>query len=144
MTDYMLSTNRDDMQLDVIRRFLDASYWSANIRDEIVREAIANSIVIGAFDRTSGRQVAYARVVTDYATFAWLCDVFVDEEHRGRGLSHAMIEELHRHPRLQTLRRWCLATRDAHTLYESYGYVPVAAGNWLERRMPVEAWQQAR
>lgn len=143
MTDYRLSTNRDDMQLNVIRGFLDASYWSANILEEIVREAIANSVVIGVFDRASGKQVAYARAVTDYATFAWLCDVFVDEQHRGRGLSHAMIEELHRHPQLQTLRRWCLATRDAHSLYESHGYVPVAARNWLERRMPVEAWQTA-
>ena len=142
MTDYTLSTDRADMQLDVIRRFLDASYWSADIHDEVIREAIANSIVIGAFDRASGRQVAYARVVTDYATFAWLCDVFVDEQHRGRGLSHAMIEELHRHPRLQTLRRWCLATRDAHTLYESHGYGPVAPGNWMERRMPAEAWKK--
>ena len=84
---------------------------------------------------------AHADMQIDYATFAWVCDVFVDEQYRGRGISHAMIEELDRHPRPQTLRRWCLATRDAHGLYAGHGYVPVKAGNWLERRIPVEAWQ---
>ena len=84
---------------------------------------------------------AHADMQIDYATFAWVCDVFVDEQYRGRGISHAMIEELDRHPRPQTLRRWCLATRDAHGLYAGHGYVPVKAGNWLERRMPEAALQ---
>lgn len=143
MTDYTLSTNRDDMQIKIVHRFLASAYWSPNIRIEVLREAIANSVVVGAFEKTTGKQVSFARVVTDYATFAWLCDVFVDERHRGRGISHAMIEELDRNPRLQTLRRWCLATQDAHGLYAAHGYVPVKEGNWLERRMPESAWKMA-
>jgi GNAT superfamily N-acetyltransferase len=143
MTDYKykLSTDPSDMQIDIVHGLLASSYWSANIRIDVLREAIANSVVIGAFERAGGRQVSFARVVTDYATFAWVCDVFVDENHRGRGIAHAMIEELHRHPRLQTLRRWCLATKDAHSLYAEHGYEPVKAGNWMERRMPEAAWQ---
>lgn len=139
--DYELSTDPARMQLDVIHGYLATSYWSPGIRRELVAEAIRNSLVLGVFDRASGAQVAFARVVTDYATFAYLCDVFVLEGHRGRGLSKRMVEHLIADPRLQTLRRWCLATRDAHDLYRRYGFEDAPPGRWMDRRSPAPAWQ---
>jgi GNAT superfamily N-acetyltransferase len=118
-----------------VHRELAGSYWSPSIRREIVVAAIANSIVVGAFDRTTGDQVGFARIVTDRATFAWICDVVVVREHRGRGLTTAMLEILLADPRLATLRRWCLATKDAHALYEKFGFEPVPAERWMERRI---------
>jgi GNAT superfamily N-acetyltransferase len=107
-----------------------------------VENAIRNSLVLGAFDSTSGAQVAFARVITDQSTFAYLCDVFVLEEHRGRGLSKRMVRHLLDDPRLQTVRRWCLATRDAHDLYRMFGFEQVDAGRWMERRSPPAVWKR--
>jgi GNAT superfamily N-acetyltransferase len=100
--------------------YLTRSYWSPGIPLETVRRAIANSICVAALKH--GEQVAMARVVSDRATFAYLADVYVLEEHRGRGLSHAMLEWLDRHPELQGLRRWALFTKDAQGLYEAHGW----------------------
>ena len=120
--------------LDAIHRMLAGTYWSPGIRRDVVAEALRNSITAVAIDDASGATVGLARVVTDRATFAWLCDVFVDERFRGQGISKRLLEELERHPTLQTLRRWCLATRDAHGLYAKYGYQPVPEGRWMERQ----------
>jgi GNAT superfamily N-acetyltransferase len=139
---YLLSQNHALMDIDFIHGYLARSYWSEDIRREVTERAIKNSIVIGAFDDSTGKQVSFARVVTDRATFAWLCDVFVIEEHRGHGLSKLMVESLLVHPDLQSLRRWVLATRDAHTLYTRFGFEPVLQDRWLEKRLPVEAWKQ--
>ncbi|HLO40597.1 MAG TPA: GNAT family N-acetyltransferase [Phycisphaerales bacterium] len=139
---YLLSQNHALMDVDFIHAYLARSYWSKDIRRDLTERAIKNSIVIGAFDESTGKQVSFARVVTDRATFAWLCDVFVIEEHRGHGLSKMMVEALLAHPDLQTLRRWVLATKDAHGLYTRYGFEPVPDGRWLEKRLPVEAWQE--
>ena len=122
--------------LDAIHRILAGTYWSTDIRRDVVAEALRNSIVAVAIDDATGATVGLARVVTDRATFAWLCDVFVDERYRGQGLSRRMLEELERHPSLATLRRWCLATRDAHGLYEKFGYRPVPADRWMEKQGP--------
>jgi GNAT superfamily N-acetyltransferase len=138
---YTISTRREDMQLDKVHALLAASYWSPRIRREIVEKAMAASLVAGAFDGC-GNQVGYARVVTDHATFAWLCDVIVEQEHRGQGLSRRMLEALHATPSLGDIRRWCLATRDAHGLYEKLGYQPVKPGAWMELKGPVSAWQE--
>ena len=100
--------------------YLTRSYWSPGIPLEIVRRAIANSICVAA--RKDGEQVAMARVVSDRATFAYLADVYVIEEHRGQGLSHAMLDWLDGHPELQGLRRWALFTQDAQGLYEAHGW----------------------
>ena len=97
--------------LDAIHGMLAATYWSPNIRREVVAEALRNSITAVAIDDATGATVGIARVVTDRATFAWLCDVVVDERFRGQGLSRRMIEELERLPSLQTVRRWALAGR---------------------------------
>ena len=104
--------------------YLARSYWSRGIPHATVARAIANSLCVAA--RHGGEQVGLARVVTDRATFAYLADVYVLEEHRGRGLSKAMLAHLHDRPELQGLRRWLLFTRDAHSLYEQFGWAPLA------------------
>ncbi len=109
---------------------------------EIVERAFANSIVAGAY--RDGRQVGVARAVTDQATFAWLCDVFVDDTARGQGVATAMVKALIDDPRLQTLRRWCLATRDAHEVYRPLGFTEVPQGRWMECVLPREGWQVRR
>jgi GNAT superfamily N-acetyltransferase len=128
---------------DRVYAWLRATYWSPGLRRDVFERAVANSIVVSAIDRASGVQVAFARVVTDRATFAWLCDVFVDPAHRGRGVARAMVRFAMAHPDLTTLRRFCLATRDAHGVYKPLGFAPVVADNWLERRLPPEAWSDA-
>ena len=127
--------------LDAIHRMLAGTYWSPGIRRDVVAEALRNSITAVAIDDASGATVGLARVVTDRATFAWLCDVFVDERFRGQGIAKRLLEELERHPSLAGVRRWCLATRDAHGLYAKYGYQPVPEGRWMERQGPKERWQ---
>ncbi|MFM7808793.1 MAG: GNAT family N-acetyltransferase [Planctomycetota bacterium] len=128
--------------IDAIHRMLASTYWSPNIRREVVAEALRNSITAVAIDEATGSIVGIARVVTDRATFAWLCDVFVQEPWRGQGISRRMLEELERHPALQNLRRWCLATRDAHGLYRKFGYQPVPTDRWMERQGPKHSWQE--
>jgi GNAT superfamily N-acetyltransferase len=129
--------------LDAIHAILAGTYWSPHIRREVVAEALRNSITAVAIDDATGATIGLARVVTDRATFAWLCDVFVVEGWRGQGISRRLIESLERHPDLQTVRRWCLATRDAHGLYEKLGYRPVPADRWMEKQGPKERWQAA-
>ena len=115
--------------------YLARSYWSPGIPLETVRKALANSIAFAV--RHEGAQVAMARVVTDRATFAYLADVYVLEEHRGRGLAQAMVQRLHDHPDLQGLRRWLLMTVDAHSLYEKLGWTPLAhPERGMERHFP--------
>ena len=134
-----LDPTRQD--LDAIHRMLAGTYWSPGIRREVVAEALRNSITAVAIDEATGDTVGMARVVTDRATFAWLCDVIVDERFRGQGLARRLIEKLERHPELKTLRRWCLATRDAHGLYRKFGYQPVPTDRWMERVGPKDAWK---
>lgn len=136
-----LSWDPARLQMDRVTAALRASYWSPNIRPELVERAAANSLTLGAYDRASGEQVGYARIISDRATFAYLCDVITFEGHRGRGIGKMLVEAVLAHPDLQTVRRFALATRDAHTLYTRYGFTPVVAGNWLERRGDASAWQ---
>jgi GNAT superfamily N-acetyltransferase len=118
--EYLISTDKERLNVELVHRFLKGSYWASGIPEEIVRRSIDNSLVFGVY--TEDEQVGFARVVTDYATFAYLADVFVLEAHRGRGLGKWVIEVITSHPRLQGLRRWMLATRDAHKLYRRYGF----------------------
>lgn len=129
---YRLSEDRGAMQIDVIHGFLTHIYWSKGIPRETVERAIAGSHVVGAFDGQV--QVGFARVITDHATFAYLADVFVLESARGRGLARAMVAHLQAHPDLQGLRRWLLATRDAHGLYASLGWTAVPDPTLLMQR----------
>jgi len=122
-----ISTIRKRMDVDAIRAFLARSYWAAGIPHETVAAAIENSLCFGAFD--NARQIGFARVVTDYATFAYLADVYVLEEYRGRGISKLLMTAVRAHPGLQGLRRWHLATRDAHGLYRQFGFSALADPN---------------
>jgi len=120
---YRLSFERADMQLDLIHAFLSGAYWSVGIPRHVVEKAIAHSLCAGMFD-DENEQVAFARVISDYATFAYLADVFVLPAHRGQGLARQMIEGLHAHPELQGLRRWALFTRDMQPVYAKLGWEP--------------------
>jgi GNAT superfamily N-acetyltransferase len=125
----MFTISPDPALLDVsvIHRYLSQeSYWAQGIPLETVQRAIANSLNFGAY-ASDGRQVAYARVVTDKATFAWLCDVFVLPEFQGQGIGKQLQAEIWRHPKLQGLRRYLLATLDAHGLYRQFGFQELAA-----------------
>ncbi len=109
------------VDLDVVHGFLSTSYWAPGVPREVMAKSIANSLNVGVYD-SDGVQVAYARAVTDRATFAWIADVFVLESHRGYGLGRFVVSTLLDHPELQGLRRVMLATADAHELYRSYGF----------------------
>jgi GNAT superfamily N-acetyltransferase len=113
------------IDVDVVHGFLRTSYWAAGIPRELVARAVDGSLNVGGYD-ASGAQVAYARAVTDRATFAWIADVFVLESRRGLGLGKFVVSTLLEHPELQGLRRLMLATADAHGLYRSYGFNDVA------------------
>jgi GNAT superfamily N-acetyltransferase len=123
--DFLISTDPAHLDVGLIHDFLsNRSYWAAGRPLAVVRRAIENSLCFGLYER--GQQVGFARVVTDRATFAWLCDVFVLEGHRGRGLSKWLMGCVVSHPDLQGLRRFLLGTRDAHGLYQRYGFAPLA------------------
>lgn len=120
----LLSTDPARLQLEVIHEFLTNSYWARGIPVEVVKRSIENAICFGIYE--GPQQVAFARVITDRATFAYVGDVFVLTSHRGRGLSKWLMEEIRAHPELQGLRRWHLLTRDAHKLYEQSGFQPLS------------------
>jgi len=122
--DFLISTDRERLNLAVIHGFLTNCYWAKGISREVVARSIEHSLCFGIYDG-SGAQVGFARVVSDYATVAYLGDVFVLESHRGRGLSKWLMECIIQHPALQNLRRWILLTRDAHGLYSQFGFTPI-------------------
>ena len=138
-----ISTDPARRDLDAIHRILARTYWSPGIRRDVVAEALRSSITAVAIDDATGATVGLARVVSDRATLAWLCDVFVLEAWRGQGISRRLIEELERHPDLQTVRRWCLATRDAEGLYAEFGDSRTPpTRNWMEKQGTPERWQE--
>lgn len=125
ITGYSLSARNSDMDLLVIHGYLSQSYWAKGIPLETLSRAMEHSLCFGVF-QDSGEQVGFARMVTDKATFAYLADVFILEEHRGKGLSKALMTFILKHPDLQGLRRITLATRDAHGLYSQFGFQSLA------------------
>ncbi len=133
---FTISTDKRLLQKDVIDRFLaDESYWAAKRTPEQTRTAIENSICFGIY--FEGRQVGFARVISDHATFAYIGDVFIIAEFRGKGLSKWLMQVIIDHPELKGLRRWILATRDAHSLYEKFGFQPLCfPDRWMERAAP--------
>ena len=122
---YVISTNKTRLDVSAIHAYLTRSYWSPGIPRAVVEKAIAGSLCFGLFSR-QGNQVGFARAITDGATFAYLADVYVLEEHRGKGLGKWIVETILAHPSLQGLRRILLATRDAHELYAQFGFEPLA------------------
>ena len=137
-----LSMDPGALDLARVHGWLRASYWSPDVRREVVERAFAHSLSVGAY-RDGGVQVGVARAVTDQATFAWLCDVFVEPAARGQGVAQAMVRALIADPRLATLRRWALATRDAHAVYAPLGFAPVPAEHWMQLVGPAARWQDA-
>lgn len=139
---YRLSFESADMQVDAIHAFLAQSYWAENIACAVVERAIAGSLCVGVF-APGGEQVGFARVVTDRATFAYLADVYVLAAHRGHGLAARMVTALHDHPELQGLRRWMLATSDAHGLYAALGWTAIEDSDpFMQRHFP-DVYRQA-
>jgi GNAT superfamily N-acetyltransferase len=125
MSAYEISTDSARLDVDAIHAFLTRSYWSPGIPRATVARAIANSLCFGVFSQ--GQQVGFARVATDRTTFAYLCDVYVLEAHRGHGLAKQLMDRVMKHPDLQGLRRMMLATLDAHGLYAQFGFTALGA-----------------
>jgi GNAT superfamily N-acetyltransferase len=118
---YLISTDLDRIDRELVHGFLRTAYWSPNVPREVFEQSIEHSLVFGLYDE-AGAQAGFARVVTDHAVFAYLADVFVLEAHRGRGLGLWLIETVLSHPDLQALRRIALGTKDAHDLYARFGF----------------------
>ena len=121
---YFISTDPSKLQIDAICGFLWRSHWAAKRPREIILKSIAHSLCYGIY--YAGKQVSFARLVTDYSTYGYLCDVYVDEEFRGQGLSKWLMTCIMEHPELQSLRRLLLATKDAHGLYARFGFEPLS------------------
>jgi N-acetylglutamate synthase-like GNAT family acetyltransferase len=120
---FVISTDKQRIDLGIVHRFLTESYWAKGIPREVVARSIENSLCFGVYGH--GKQVGFARVITDYATYAYIGDVFVLESYQGDGLGKWLMECILRHPWLQGLRRWSLATMDAHGLYAKFGFTPL-------------------
>jgi GNAT superfamily N-acetyltransferase len=131
--EFTISTDRSHLQTNVIQKFLsEESYWAKERTEEQTITAIENSLPFGVY--RGEKQIGFARVVTDFATFAYIGDVFVLEEFRGKGLSKWLMETIVSHPDLQGFRRWILATRDAHSLYEKFGFTNLKfPERWMEK-----------
>ena len=128
---FLISTDRSKLDVDVIHGFLTRSYWAEGIPRETVARSIENSLCFGVYH---GReQVGFARVISDFATFAYIADVFILEPYRDRGLGKELIATIMAHPELQGLRRWSLGTRDAHGLYTQFGFTALEnPSRWME------------
>lgn len=123
---YYISTDKSKLQLDVIVDFLNnKSYWAQTRSKAIIEKSIANSICFGVFTQEN-KQVGFARVITDFAVFAWLLDVFIIEDHQGKGLGKMLMQEIMSNNDFSDIRRWGLGTDDAHGLYEKFGFTPLS------------------
>jgi GNAT superfamily N-acetyltransferase len=129
---FIISDDPARLDVDVICAFLSRAYWADTRPREVIEKSIQHSLNFGVFD--GGRQIGFSRVVTDKAVFAYLCDVFIHEEYRGQALGKWMMECVLSHPDLQGIRRWCLVTRDAHGLYNQFGFTELAdPSRWMEK-----------
>ena len=122
--EFLISTSRERLNLNVIHHFLTNCYWAKGIPREVVARSIEQALCFGIYDG-NGAQIGFARVISDFATIAYVGDVFVLETHRGQGLGKWLMQCITQHPALQNLRRWILTTRDAHGLYSQVGFTPV-------------------
>ena len=129
---FIISDDTARLNIDAICDFLSRAYWAQNRSRNLIEKSIQYSLNFGVYD--GDRQVGFARVVTDRAIFAYLCDVFIHEDYRGKGLGKWMMECVLNHPELQGLRRWCLLTRDAHGLYKQVGFTELNdSARWMEK-----------
>ena len=133
--DFSISTDKNRIDVNYIHRFLTHSYWAENIPVETVQRSINGSLCFSVF--YLNQQIGFARIITDEATFGYLADVFIDENFRGKGLSKWLMEAIINYPGLQGLRRFMLATRDAHGLYTHFGFTPLThADRWMHIHNP--------
>lgn len=133
--EFVVTCDTDRFDLDVISEFLSDSYWASGIPKQLVEKSIRNSLGFAVLN--GEQQVGFARIISDYATFAYLGDVFILPEFRGKGLSKWLMECIQSHSDLQDLRRWVLATSDAHGLYHQYGFTPLSRPDrFLEKHDP--------
>jgi len=130
--EFLLSTDPGRLDVSLIHSFLTECYWAKGIPLEVVARSIQNSLCFGIYE--NGKQVGFARVISDFATFAYIGDVFIIESFRGHGLGKWIMQSIMQHPRLQALRRWSLLTRDAHGLYTQFGFTPLESS---ERYMEI-------
>lgn len=136
LSEYDISTDKQKLDIEMIHRFLATeSYWAAGIPLDTVKRSIENSLCFGMYH--AGQQIGFGRVITDFATTAYVGDVFILETYRGRGLGKWMIETIVKHPELDGLRFWFLGTRDAHGLYERFGFKKVAGTGFMDRLMAI-------
>lgn len=133
---YYISTDKSLINMEIVFNFLhNDSYWAQGRSRETVERSVTNSLCFTLLDSTD-KQVGFARVITDYAVFAWLLDVFILDNYRGLGLGKKLITTIMEHPDLQQIKRWALGTKDAHGLYKKYGFKPLAhPENMMERRL---------
>ena len=133
--EFTISTDKSRLDLEMIHGFLNTSYWASGRSIETVERSIENSIPFGVYK--GDKQVGFARVITDYATFAWIADVFILDSVRGQGLGKWLMEVILEDPKLQGFRRWVLATKDAHDLYRRFGFSELKLPErWMERHDP--------
>lgn len=136
---FTISADKFKLNIPYIHQFLSQSYWAENIPVEIVKRSIDGAVCFGVYD--GERQVGFARVITDKATFGHLADVFIDEKYRGLGLSKWLMETIMAHPDLQGFRTWTLGTRDAHGLYAKFGFTPVDNPARMMRKYDAEVYK---
>ena len=127
--EFIVTDRREDLDIETIHNFLRESYWAKGIPRPIVEKAVNNSLCFGLYHNS--KQVGFGRAVSDHATFAYLTDVFVVPAYRGRGLGKWLVSCIIGHSELQGLRRWMLATLDAHKLYEQNGFIPLRKPEWF-------------
>ncbi len=140
---YVVSDDRARVDERAVHAYLERSYWAAQIPFETVRKSLDQSLCFGLY-APDGAQVGFSRVITDRATFAYLCDVYVLEEHRGRGLSKFLMRCVSKHPELQGLRRFMLATADAHGLYAQFGFTPPSRPERLMEKLDPDVYRRRR
>ncbi len=130
-TDYIISTDKSNIDIDYVHEYLSTkAFWSMGRSKEVVVKSIECAMCFSIFDKST-KQVGFARVITDHSTFAYLSDVFVDEQNRGQGLSKKLIQYILEHPRLSDINRWMLLTKDAHGLYSKFGFRNTIKSNWI-------------
>jgi GNAT superfamily N-acetyltransferase len=136
---FSISTDKNKLDLNYIHQFLTESYWAEGIPIEIVQRSVEGAMCFGVYDREN--QIGFARVITDKATFGYLADVFIDPNYRGKGLSKWLMETIMNHPDLQGFRSWQLATRDAHGLYEKFGFKPLDNPERIMRKAVLDIYK---
>jgi GNAT superfamily N-acetyltransferase len=134
---FTISTDQSRLDMNTVYDFLSRSYWAKTRPREYTDAAFANSLVFGVYADAGGRQIGMARVVTDYTIVAYLCDVFIHEDFRGHGLGKWLMQTMFDHPDLKHIRRWLLATDDAHGLYRQFGFEQLTdVEKWMQRLRP--------